>query len=134
MQFVKVFDNHKKAIVKLVVNEHSKINYNYFRRTFPDAVGLIEMNESGCFSIPFDKDDNFVWNWNDNVVYDLIYSDPRNDRLFASTSSPQPPPPTPTASHTTTTTTFKDKIWTWMGVTGGLFSSTKPLDQYKKFN
>ncbi|CAF3939696.1 unnamed protein product [Adineta steineri] len=113
MQFVEVFDNHKKAIVI----------------TFPDAVGLMEMNESGCFSIPSDEDKNFVWNWNDNVVYDLIYSDPRNNRLFTSTSSPQPPPPT-----TTTTTTFKDKIWTWMGVTGGLFSSTKPLDQYKKFN
>ncbi|CAF4213650.1 unnamed protein product [Adineta steineri] len=127
MQIVKVFDNHKKTIVKLVVNENNKISYKYFRGTFPDAVGLMEMNESRCFSIPFDEDHNFVWNWNDNVVYDLIYSDPRNDRLFASTSSPQPPPPTPT-------TTLKDKIWTWMEVAGGLFSSTKPLDQYKKFN
>ncbi|CAF1187821.1 unnamed protein product [Adineta steineri] len=75
MQFVKVFDNHKKAIVKLVVNENNKISYKYFRGTFPDAVGLMEMNESRCFSIPFDEDDNFVWNWNDNIVYDLIYSD-----------------------------------------------------------
>ncbi|CAF5118504.1 unnamed protein product, partial [Rotaria sp. Silwood1] len=96
--------------------------YDYFKRTFPDAVGLVERDEYGFIVIPSDENKNFTWNWNDNVVYDLIYSDLRNERPFTPTSS------------SSSTTAFKDKIWAWIGVAGGLFSSTKPTDQYKKLN
>lgn len=45
MQFVKVFDNQRKCIVKLILNTDNKISYDYFKQIFPDAVGLLEMNE-----------------------------------------------------------------------------------------
>jgi hypothetical protein len=47
MQCVKVFDNHKKTIVRLFLDANNKINYDYFQRTFPDAVGLVERDEYG---------------------------------------------------------------------------------------
>ena len=47
MQYVKVFDNHQKTIVRLVLDVNNKINYDYFQRTFTDAVGLVERDEYG---------------------------------------------------------------------------------------
>ncbi|CAF0950159.1 unnamed protein product [Rotaria sordida] len=123
MQFVKVFDNQRKITVKLILGSNNKISYDYFKQTFPDAVGLAERDEYGFISIPSDENKNFTWNWNDNVVYDLIYSDSRNDRPF-----------TPTSLSSSSTTTLTDKIWAWIGVVAGLYSSTKPPDQYKKLN
>ncbi|CAF3757851.1 unnamed protein product [Adineta steineri] len=77
--------------------------------TFPDADGLCERDESGCTSKPSDQNDNFTWNSDNNAVYDLIYSDPCNDRVVAPT-------------------TIQDKMCTFLGVARGLFSQTKASD------
>ncbi|CAF4747619.1 unnamed protein product [Rotaria sp. Silwood1] len=105
MQFVKVFDNQQKIITRLVLDSNHKISHDYFKRTFPDAVGLAERDEYGSISIPSDENKNFTWNWNENVVYDLIYSDSRSNRPFPSTSS-----------SSSSTITLKDKIWAWIGL------------------
>ncbi|CAF0945386.1 unnamed protein product [Adineta steineri] len=79
------------------MDEDNKLNYRYFQRTFPDAIELIERRENISRSIPSDQNDNFTWNWDNNVIYDQMYSDPRNDRVVAST-------------------TIQDKMWTFLGV------------------
>ncbi|CAF3757060.1 unnamed protein product, partial [Rotaria sp. Silwood1] len=56
-----------------------------------------------------DENKNFTWNWNENVVYDLIYSDSRSNRPFTSTSS-----------SSSSTITLKDKIWAWIGLARGI--------------
>ena len=33
------------------------------------------------FSLQLDENNNFTWNWDDNVVYDLTYSDRRKKNL-----------------------------------------------------
>ena len=100
MECVKIFDNERKHVVEMVLDGNNKIEYNYFRRTFPTATGLLERQEDAIFrsvrknknkilnetflaffSIPTDENDKFTWNWDNNVVYDLIYSDRRKKNL-----------------------------------------------------
>ncbi|CAF1174303.1 unnamed protein product [Adineta steineri] len=101
MQYVQVFDNQRKHIVRLILNTDNTISYEYFKQAFPDATGLLEIDEDVYTSIPLDGNRNFAHNWNNDIIYDLIYAKSSNNRV-------------PTSSMT-----YKDKIWAWMGIVGG---------------
>jgi hypothetical protein len=93
MQFVKIYDKIRKRTVRLVVDSDQTILRDYFVRTFPGASGIIykdkDVNEyirfvednkenifRKCvlfFSVPHDTNGNFRWEWDSNMVYDLIY-------------------------------------------------------------
>ncbi|CAF3366425.1 unnamed protein product [Rotaria socialis] len=89
MNYVDIYDNSKKAIVQLVISPDNVVPSNYFVATFPGATGLIYKNsDSNKFvSIPKDVNGNFRWEWNPNIVYDVIYADPSRNRSLSSSSN-----------------------------------------------
>ncbi|CAF3439461.1 unnamed protein product [Rotaria socialis] len=89
MNYVGIYDNSKKAVVRLVISPDNVVPSNYFIATFPGATGLIyKASDSNTFiSIPKDANGNFRWEWNPNIVYDLIYADPSRNRSLSSSSS-----------------------------------------------
>ncbi|CAF1447638.1 unnamed protein product [Adineta steineri] len=119
MQYVQVFDNQREHIVRLVLNTNNKISYDYFKQTFPDASGLLEIDEDVYTSIPLDENRNFAHNWNNDLIYDLIYTKCRKKTLeiisshilslFSASQNRVP----------TSSMIYKDKIWAWMRVVGG---------------
>ncbi|CAF3366434.1 unnamed protein product [Rotaria socialis] len=115
MNYVDIYDNSKKAIVQLVISPDNVVPSNYFVATFPGATGLIYKNsDSNKFvSIPKDVNGNFRWEWNPNIVYDVIYADPSRNRSLSSSSN-------------------KSKYSNWFAVIGSLFRSTNPISYDKK--
>ncbi|CAF2107710.1 unnamed protein product [Rotaria magnacalcarata] len=108
MNYVDIYDNSKKAIVQLVISPDNVVPSNYFVATFPGATGLIyknsdsnkfvsyvieqlrEYHEKYAFNfvrIPKDVNGNFRWEWNPNIVYDVIYADPSRNRSLSSSSN-----------------------------------------------
>lgn len=95
MRFVRVFDRKTNEIIRLVVQSDNIIQDQYFTRTFPGATGIKykegDSNEfirfvrksfeeqkkipSCLFSIPLDANGSFLWEWDLNVLYELIYRD-----------------------------------------------------------
>jgi hypothetical protein len=98
MDFIQIYDNTQKTIVSLMIDSNKTLGRNYFIRSFPDATGLIYKDKNlnriirsvgkqrkeyflrkifPFFSVPMDQQGNFKWEWDSNIIYDLIYRDSR---------------------------------------------------------
>ncbi|CAF3806902.1 unnamed protein product [Rotaria socialis] len=66
-----------------------RIYDNYFIGTFPGATGILYKDEhlNAFISIPRDSGGNFEFEWNSNVVYQLVYADDYRNRSLSSSSS-----------------------------------------------
>ncbi|CAF1533844.1 unnamed protein product [Rotaria sp. Silwood1] len=118
MTYVHIYDSKKKHDTYLFLKQDNIIQKDYFIGTFPGATGILYKNEqlNGYVSIPRDSDGNFQFEWDQNVVYQLIYVDDYRNRSSSSPSS----------------SSNRWELLDWLRVVGGLFKSPNSNSHYKK--
>ncbi|CAF1088501.1 unnamed protein product [Rotaria sordida] len=115
MNPIYIYDNRKKRLVCLRIESDNILRKDYFYGTFPEATGIMfHNNEHNCIvSIPRDEHGHFKFNWDSNVVYELIYRDGSRDRSTSPSSK-------------------KSTIWSWLTAIGSYLKTTNSTPHYKK--
>ena len=77
-----------------------------------------------------DAHGNFKWEWNSNIVYDLIYADckKRKDKLYYHICSVCL---LASQNRSSSSSSNTSRIWNWLSTAGGKFI-TSSYDYYKK--
>jgi hypothetical protein len=96
MTYVRIYDNSKKAVVRVELQSDDTIALDYFNKLFPGATAILykhtnpnelvgsvikktrEHIEKHVFylsRVGMDTQGNFKCNWDPNMIYELVYLD-----------------------------------------------------------
>ncbi|CAF3667589.1 unnamed protein product [Rotaria socialis] len=115
MDYVQIYDERKKSTARLLIAADNILKKDYLNIYFRGAIGIFffdqQLNQD--VYIPPDDNGNFRFNWDQDIIYKLVYS---NDSRSLSMS----------ASSSTT------KSWNILTIIGSLFKSSSSTNNYKK--
>lgn len=97
MNYVRIYDKRKKSIARLLIGSDNILKKDFLTGCFPGATAIFFLDEElhediqyviereknnlkylnrdalYYFSVPRDDNGNFVFNWDPNIVYNLVY-------------------------------------------------------------
>ncbi|CAF2993042.1 unnamed protein product [Rotaria socialis] len=101
--------------------------YEYFNGIFPYATGIIfdDNDRNELVGIARDENGNFIFDWNTDVVYKLVFYDMSSNRSNRSNRSNH-------SNRSNQNSSITSKIWNWLMLGGSLLRSTSSTSPYKK--
>ncbi|CAF2192739.1 unnamed protein product [Rotaria magnacalcarata] len=87
MNYVQIYDERKNSTARLLIAADNILKKDYLNIYFRGAIGISvfdqQLNQDVC--IPPDENGNFRFDWDQDIIYTLVYS---NDSRYLSMSEP----------------------------------------------